>query len=274
MSQVMLTYIPVLHQGYMQLFEQFPEATVLHLLGDELAGAFAPVHKELRAVSTEAMKKMAESLGRFDQVIIADESILQNLNKKKAAVIIPDEVVTREVSAKYLPDCKITTSAIFLRWDKDSARAKKQPVADSSVSANKIMNVALKEGQKSSDWWRQVGAVALRDGKIIAQAHNTHLPSEQQPYVEGDPRGQFHKGEQIELTTAIHAEAKLVAEAAAAGLSLTGAELYVTDFPCPNCAKLIAHSGIKKVYFAKGYSVLDGERVLKTAGVEIIQIKN
>jgi len=48
--------------------------------------------------------------------------------------------------------------------------------------------------------------------------------------------------------------------------------MYVTHFPCPVCAKLIALSGIKKIIYSKGSSVFDGERVMKSRGVEIIKI--
>ena len=69
------------------------------------------------------------------------------------------------------------------------------------------------------------------------------------------------------------AEAQLVAAAAKQGISLEGASMYVTTFPCPPCAKLVAYSGIKKLYYADGYGVLDGERVLKSQGVEIVFVK-
>ena len=69
------------------------------------------------------------------------------------------------------------------------------------------------------------------------------------------------------------AEAGMIAEAAKKGVSLEGTEMYVTDFPCPVCAKQIAYSGVKKLYYTKGYSVLDGERILKDNGVRIIQVK-
>jgi dCMP deaminase len=64
-----------------------------------------------------------------------------------------------------------------------------------------------------------------------------------------------------------------VAEAAAKGVSLEGGSLYVNIFPCPPCAKLIAYSGIKNLYYSGGYGALDGESVLKAKGVKIIYIK-
>jgi dCMP deaminase len=47
--------------------------------------------------------------------------------------------------------------------------------------------------------------------------------------------------------------------------------MYVTDFPCPPCAKLIAAAGISRLYFREGYAVLDGQDVLDAAGVEVVQ---
>jgi dCMP deaminase len=49
--------------------------------------------------------------------------------------------------------------------------------------------------------------------------------------------------------------------------------MYVTDFPCPPCAKLIAAAGVKRLYFREGYAVLDGESVLEAAGVEVRQVR-
>ncbi|NCS97095.1 MAG: deoxycytidylate deaminase, partial [Candidatus Pacebacteria bacterium] len=89
---------------------------------------------------------------------------------------------------------------------------------------------------------------------------------------DSDPRNSFHKGEHIELSTAIHAEAALIADAAKKGISLEGTQLYVTTFPCPACAKLIACSGITKLYFSEGYSMLDGEKILNDAGVLLSKI--
>ncbi len=72
-----------------------------------------------------------------------------------------------------------------------------------------------------------------------------------------------------DLSTALHAEAGIIAAAAADGRSLRGADLYVTTFPCPSCARLIAAAGFARCYFAGPYSVLDGEQVLRAAGVEL-----
>jgi dCMP deaminase len=276
MSSVILAYVPVLHEGYYRLFTENGETKKLYVLADEVAKEFTPVHKEIRALTNELIISAIESWNIFESVELATVETFVQLNAQQELVIIPDELVTKEVAKKYLPNCEITSSSIFLRWDKVSATQETFPVAEHTVtdeeSAQHFMQQALGEGEKSSDWWRHVGAIAVRDGKVLGQAHNTHLPTDQQPYIEGDPRAHFHKGDHIELTTGIHAEAKLIAEAAAAGIALTGADLFVTDFPCPVCAKSIVYAGFKKVYFVKGYAMLDGETLLRSNNIEIIQV--
>src|SRR6185369_15532026 len=119
-----------------------------------------------------------------------------------------------------------------------------------------VLRSLFKEAQKSSDMWRQVGAAIVKGKKIVLTAYNKHLPSDHTPYTNGDPRNNFHKGDHIEISSAIHAEAGLIAEAAKRGLKLKGLDMYATTFPCPPCAKLIAGSGIKTLYFAEGYAML------------------
>lgn len=103
-------------------------------------------------------------------------------------------------------------------------------------------------------------------------AHNQGQPNDDSPWMEGDPRNIFNRGVAIEMSVFLHAEAGLIAQAARLGQSLQGSTLYVTTFPCPACAKLIAHSGIKRLYFTSGYAVLDGRRIMEEYGVQLVRI--
>jgi dCMP deaminase len=76
----------------------------------------------------------------------------------------------------------------------------------------------------------------------------------------------------VDLSTAIHAEAALIAGAARDGTSLAGADLYTTTFPCPACARLIAEAGFLRCFFAGRYSVLDGEQTLRARGISLIWV--
>ena len=93
-----------------------------------------------------------------------------------------------------------------------------------------------------------IGAVVIKDGVVIAAAHN-------QPRMLRDPTA--------------HAEV-LAIRAAAALLGnerLDGCELWVTLEPCAMCAGAISHARIARLYYAasdpKGGAVEHGARVFE-----------
>ncbi|MCK4815152.1 deoxycytidylate deaminase, partial [bacterium] len=167
--------------------------------------------------------------------------------------------------------------SVFLRWDKSRSVAQKEVSCDRIVPFEgfvaEMLSYAAEEAKKASNWWRQTGAIIARDKEILLMGYNRQVPSPRTPYIEGDSRSFFKKGLHIELTTDMHAEARLISMAAKKGISIKGTDLYITTFPCPFCAKLVAYSGIKRCYFKSGYAMLDGERILRSQGVEIIFVK-
>ena len=114
--------------------------------------------------------------------------------------------------------------------------------------------------------------VICANGQVII-AHNKHLPNEYVPYIDGDPRNNFSAGEYIEVSSALHSEIAVIAEAAKKGISLDGADLYVTTFPCAGCAAAVSVSGVKRVFFTGGYSNLNGVKDLRDAKVELIYVE-
>jgi dCMP deaminase len=193
-------------------------------------------------------------------------------------LVLPDEQLTRDLADRYrLREGRtVVFERTFLRWDRDWASTGRPVSFDGEVSVaelpRELLGRAVALSGRSSDWWRQVGAVAARDQVVIGCAWNRHLPSEYAPYLNGDPRDAFGRGVRADLSTAIHAEAAVVAAAARDGTALAGADLYTTTFPCPACARLIAGAGFGRCFFAGQYSVLDGEEVLRAAGVRLIWV--
>tara|TARA_B100000401_G_scaffold427090_1_gene358319 strand:- start:400 stop:681 length:282 start_codon:yes stop_codon:yes gene_type:complete len=51
----------------------------------------------------------------------------------------------------------------------------------------------------------------------------------------------------------IHAEINAITDAAKRGVSIDGAEAYITHYPCVNCFKALASSGISKIYYQVDY---------------------
>lgn len=274
MSKVLLAYVPVLHEGYRTLFARHADAEALYLFGTDVIGEFAHLIKDIRKLDPELTKKAVTSWGMFPRVEILDAKGIERLQKSDTMIIYSDDDVTSELLEKYFPAHKKEQDTVFLRWDKKTAIEPMQVSPDIRVSADdfdvQMMALAKKEGEKSPDWWRRIGAFAMKDGKELFHAHNTYLPSDQTAYDEGDPRGNFSSGVHLESSLALHAEASIVAQAAKSGVSLAGADVYVETFPCPPCAKQLACSGIKRLFYRTGYKILDGERILKSFGVEIV----
>lgn len=95
----------------------------------------------------------------------------------------------------------------------------------------KFMKEALKEAKKAYNKLEiPVGAVIVKDGKIIARAHNQ---------------------KETKFDTTKHAEILAIQKASKKLNSwrLNNCQMYVTLEPCPMCAGAIIQSRIKKVYF-------------------------
>ena len=71
----------------------------------------------------------------------------------------------------------------------------------------------------------------------------------------------------------VHAEQNAIADAARRGSSVDGCVDYITHFPCINCAKILAASGIRIIKFHKDYHndpfVAD---ILGDAGVQVVKL--
>ena len=191
-------------------------------------------------------------------------------------IVIVDEEVTIKFIRKYFPKKRyITYDNVFLRWEERSVDKSKEPVYSKTSKSKfdrKMISISMQNSEKSSDWWRRVGAVVTLKDKILLESHNHHVPSQHMPYIDGDPRDVIKAGEKSEISTAMHAEQSIISMAAKKGLSLDGASIYVTAFPCPICAKLIAYSGIIRCCYSSGHASIDGERILKANGVELVKV--
>lgn len=94
----------------------------------------------------------------------------------------------------------------------------------------KFMKMALKEAKKAYDKEEvPVGAIIVKDGKVIAKAHNL---------------------KELKKDTTYHAELHAIQKASKklGSWRLTDCEMYVTLEPCSMCAGALIQSRIKKVY--------------------------
>jgi len=276
LKQVLL-YLPVIHAGYEQFLQRHSDSGDVMLLGAGFRERFPSLAKDIRALAPARAADYLRVTVRGPRVTVVEPAGLQAAISCDV-LVMPDEQVMRDLTADYRLDSGRTVvfDRTFLRWDRNWSTAEQPVRPDSQIAADELsrtlLGLADEVSGRSSDWWRQVGAVAVRDGTVLCEAWNRHHPTEYSPYLDGDPRDAFERGVRADLSTAIHAEAAVVAQAARHGISLAGADLYVSTFPCPACARLIAEAGFRRCLFARRYSVLDGERVLRSAGVELIWV--
>jgi dCMP deaminase len=271
LTKQVLLYLPVIHAGYEAFLDRHRDALPALVLGRSFADDFPVMRKDIRAL--EPPRAAAYVGGR----VVERDDLVSAITA--GTLVVPDEEIMRSLVSSYGLDAgrEVVYERTFLRWDRSWSTTTERPADfDGKVTADEVSlgfaRLAMTESQLSSDWWRQVGAVAVRDGVVLGVAHNEHRPTEYSPYLDGDPRNDFSRRVRPDLSTALHAEAVIVARAACAGASLAGADLYVSTFPCPSCARLIAEAGFERCYFVGPYALLDGDAILRAAGVELIWV--
>lgn len=281
-----VAYIPVLHEGYRRFVENHARDGRLFVVGPGLHIEYGPLAKDIRALPAELVASAIAAWGICAEVAVLDAQGARELAAEHPRLTMPAEDVSYRLAESFFDRCEVRFDAVFLRWDKTRTAQLLAPQPRRVVPAEDVLatmgpqaetvfaelaDAAESEAMRSIDWWRRVGAaIRFADGEVRA-ACNLHNPHPASAYAVGDPRANFHKGVGWELSTATHAEARLIAQAAREGHATTGAVLYVTDFPCPACAKLIAAAGIARLYFREGYALLDGQDVLESAGIEVVQ---
>ena len=133
------------------------------------------------------------------------------------------------------------------------------------------MGIAVMVASRSTCLRRQVGAVIVRDKRILATGYN------------GAPAGLRHcgqvgcirerlkvaSGERHELCRAIHAEQNAIIQASSSGVSLKDSAMYTTHHPCVLCSKIIINAGIKRVVYTQGYPDELSKSILKESKLTV-----
>lgn len=134
-----------------------------------------------------------------------------------------------------------------------------------------FMRIAMLAATRSTCLRRQVGAVIVKNKKVLATGYNGS-PSGLKHCLDigclreelGIPSGQRH-----ELCRAIHAEQNAIIQAATSGISIERGILYSTTFPCILCAKMLINAGVREIYVAEGYPDDLSRQMLDEAGVQV-----
>ena len=77
----------------------------------------------------------------------------------------------------------------------------------------------------------------------------------------------IESGTRHELCRGVHAEQNAVIQAAYFGVSVKDASIYITNFPCVLCAKILINAGIKEVVYLDDYVDVLSREILEESNV-------
>ena len=126
-----------------------------------------------------------------------------------------------------------------------------------------FMRIAFEVATRATCLRRHVGAVIVRDRRILSTGYN------------GSPPGQPHCSEvgclleDGRCIRTLHAEQNALMQAALHGVSTQGATLYATCRPGHVCARMVVAAGMVRVVFAGDAPEGWARDVLTAAGVAI-----
>jgi len=123
------------------------------------------------------------------------------------------------------------------------------------------LGIAREVARRSTCWRRAIGAIIVRDDQIISTGY-VGAPRQTRDSIEHgfclrDRLGIPH-GQRYELCRSVHAEQNAIINAARAGVSLLGGDMYIfgtameggeviNAFPCFICKKMILNAGLTRV---------------------------
>ena len=118
-----------------------------------------------------------------------------------------------------------------------------------------FIGIARLVSERSTCTRRKVGAVIVRDKRVLATGYNG-APTGLSHCAEtgcirakmGVPSGQRH-----ELCRGLHAEQNAIIQAAYHGICIKGSTLFCTTLPCSICFKMLINAGILEIVYEEGY---------------------
>lgn len=134
-----------------------------------------------------------------------------------------------------------------------------------------FMQIALLVAQRSTCLRRQVGAVIVKNKRMLATGYNG-APSGMEHCLEiGCLREKMKipSGQRHELCRGLHAEQNAIIQASLYGISVKDSVIYVTNQPCVICAKMLINAGIREIVISGRYPDEMAMDFLKEAGITV-----
>jgi len=139
-----------------------------------------------------------------------------------------------------------------------------------------FLEVALLVSKRATCLRRRVGAVLVKDKKILATGYNGAPSGLKHCLDTGCLRKKYKvpSGERHELCRGLHAEQNVILQAALYGTSTKGSMLYITNQPCIICAKMLINAGIEEIIITGDYPDKLARNFLKEAKIKVRRIKS
>ena len=106
-----------------------------------------------------------------------------------------------------------------------------------------FMGLALLISSRSACERLHVGCVLVKDTRVISVGYNGFLPKTPHKSIVRDGHEQ----------ATVHAEQNAISDCAKRGISCENSTAYITHYPCINCAKILASSGIIEIKYHEDY---------------------
>ncbi|OYT56354.1 MAG: hypothetical protein B6U68_03510 [Candidatus Aenigmarchaeota archaeon ex4484_14] len=148
-----------------------------------------------------------------------------------------------------------------------------------------FMNIARQVATRATCPRKRLGAIIVKDKRIIATGYNGSPPG--MPHCDDVgcfivPTVKRVDGKDIvkdHCIRTLHAEQNAIIQCAVHGVSCKGATMYSTINPCYTCAKMIVTAGIKRFVYSSKYFHDDGLdskalALLKEAGIQVIHFED
>ena len=123
--------------------------------------------------------------------------------------------------------------------------------------------IAKVVSKRSEDPHTKVGAVIVKNGVVVGTGYN------------GAPRnyrGSFNWNSEEKYDYVIHAELNAISNAQSVGVSVVGADIYLTLSPCHDCIKLLIQNQIKRVFYLKEYKDIElTKKIADNSDIELIK---
>jgi len=137
-----------------------------------------------------------------------------------------------------------------------------------------FLEIATVVASRSTCLRRKVGAVLVKERRLLTTGYNGAPVGLEHCLQRGCLRQEkgIPSGERHELCRGLHAEQNAIIQAALHGVSIKGADLYCTNYPCSLCAKMLINAGVKRIVLQGHYPDELARQLFAEAEIEIVTL--